>query len=273
MRQSYQICAGKAPPWIATTNWGVITCEYPLCLIFNTRISTNYWRWSNGIHRQNKRCVQLCLITRIDGIYIRENASVQKSCINDNHYPAAIKILSTFIDNKLILVYLFGMSCGFHVRDFNILNQFVEITVMPFESTPLFFFVIHTNFFTLIFLIVFGYPYDIACMYICLRLWMNHLWWSTFRCRFLIVSWYESLTWWRAVFLLIYCLYSCFIYHPRFAYYFPLKSIYSQKGFYTKYFVLIFSIDVVSPISKYNRINIVMVTIRTWLLTVESCRY
>ena len=87
---------------------------------------------------------QLCLITRIDGIYIRENASVQNSFIYNNHYLAAMKILSTFIDNKLISVYLFGLSGGFHVHDLNILNQFVQMTVMPFESTALFF-VFHTN--------------------------------------------------------------------------------------------------------------------------------
>ena len=39
--------------------------------------------------------------------------------------------------------------------------------------------------------------------------WMNHLppvWWSTFRFRFLIVSWCESLIWWRWIILLISCL-------------------------------------------------------------------
>ena len=57
----------------------------------------------------------------------------------------------------------------------------------------------------------------------CLRPWMNHLppiWWSTFRFRFLIVSWYGSLIWWRGIFLLISCLYSCFVHYPSFAYYF-----------------------------------------------------
>ena len=38
----------------------------------------------------------------------------------------------------------------------------------------------------------------------CMGPWMNHLppvWWSTFRFRFLIVSWYESLIWWSGIFL------------------------------------------------------------------------
>ena len=50
-------------------------------------------------------------------------------------------------------------------------------------------------------------------------------------------------------FLLISCLYSCFKLYSRFAYYFPLKIIYSQIAFYTKSFILAFSIDVVFTLS------------------------
>ena len=92
---------------------------------------------------------------------------------------------------------------------------------------------------------------------LCLGPWMNHLpsvCWSTFRVTFSIVSWYESLIRWRGVFLLISCLYSCFLHYPSSAYSFPLISIYSQIAFYTKYFVLTFSIDVVSPLSNMNKI-------------------
>ena len=76
--------------------------------------------------------------------------------------------------------------------------------------------------------------------------------------------WFETLShplwrhcnviWWRGIFLLISCLYSCFIHYPSSAYSFPLISIYSQIAFYTKYFVLTFSIDVVSPLSNMNKV-------------------
>ena len=51
--------------------------------------------------------------------------------------------------------------------------------------------------------------------------WMYHLptvLWSTFWLRFLIVSWFESLICWRGIFLLISCLYSCFMHSLTFAY-------------------------------------------------------
>ena len=57
----------------------------------------------------------------------------------------------------------------------------------------------------------------------CLGLWVNHLlpvWWSTFRYRFLVVSWYGRLIWWRWILLFFSCLYSCFMEFPILHYYF-----------------------------------------------------
>ena len=81
--------------------------------------------------------------------------------------------------------------------------------------------------------------------------WMNYVWWFTFRFGIFIVSWCESLIWWRVIFLLIPCLYSCFIHNPSFAsQIFPLKLIYPQIAFYTRYFGLTFFVDVVSTLCK-----------------------
>ena len=81
--------------------------------------------------------------------------------------------------------------------------------------------------------------------------WMNYVWWFTFRFGIFIVSWCESFIWWRVIFLLIPCLYSCFIHNPSFAsQIFPLKLIYPQIAFYTRYFGLTFFVDVVSTLCK-----------------------
>ena len=64
--------------------------------------------------------------------------------------------------------------------------------------------------------------------------WMNQLppvRWSTFRLRFLIVSWCEICIWWKEIFLLISCIYSCFAHYPSFAYHFPLKLTSFQISF------------------------------------------
>ena len=69
----------------------------------------------------------------------------------------------------------------------------------------------------------------------CLRPWMNYLppvWWSTFRFRFLIWNWYESLIWRRGIVPLIFCLHSGFVHWPSFDYHFHLKLIYSQMAFF-----------------------------------------
>ena len=52
------------------------------------------------------------------------------------------------------------------------------------------------------------------------------------------------------VFLLISCLYSCLIHIPNFTFYFSFQINLLSLAFYTTYFVLIFSIDVVSTHSK-----------------------
>ena len=60
----------------------------------------------------------------------------------------------------------------------------------------------------------------------CMGPWMNHwppVWWSTFRFTFIIVSWRESSIWWRGIFLLNSCPYSCFMLCPSFSYYFPYQ--------------------------------------------------
>ena len=91
----------------------------------------------------------------------------------------------------------------------------------------------------------------VSLMY--LWLWMNHspiVRWPTFRFRFLLVTWCESLKWWRRIFLLVSCIYSCLIHYPSFAYYSSFQSNLLSNSFYTKHFVLTFSIDVVSTLSN-----------------------
>ena len=63
--------------------------------------------------------------------------------------------------------------------------------------------------------------YTLRCVW-CLGSWMNHLppvWRSTFRVRFLVVGWYETLITWRGFFSLVSFLHSYFIHYPSFDYY------------------------------------------------------
>ena len=67
----------------------------------------------------------------------------------------------------------------------------------------------------------------------CFKPWMGHtppVWWSTFG--FLIIGWCENLRWWRRIFLLISCLYSCFIHCPSFTYHFSSQSDLLSNSFF-----------------------------------------
>ena len=90
--------------------------------------------------------------------------------------------------------------------------------------------------------------------FLCLGPWLNHfphVRWSTLRFRFLIFSWYERLTWWRAIFSLFLAFSHVLYITQVLSIIIPLALIYCQIAFCTKYFVLTCSTDVVSPLSHF----------------------
>ena len=93
----------------------------------------------------------------------------------------------------------------------------------------------------------------------CLGPWMNHLpsvWWHAFRFRFFIVSWCEKLIWWRVIFLLITCPFSCFIHYPVISIWLLVFNLLDTQIF-VWYFVLIISICVVFIISNHIHMNLI----------------